>query len=354
VAFTEDSDVLQTDPKRFAVPVGYPPGPILTIADDMAQEHLDLALLAALEEAPGADALSWMYTGQGFHYLEDVGNPIHTVQVGLYDFFVDGYKARLKMGLLSGGGYLGPMRSLGSIGIDILTSHHTLSEELTEKRVLEAVAGGGTAEAQALLAAMSEEDAALDATLDQALAATGPRDPFAQAITRALIDVSAEHGDDVYRATRAIAEPRYRREGVLFDGDADDPDSAVLPQAANAQAYAEFYRLQAESFRRVGTALRRWMELERQAVSEASASPEATEQLRGAVLDRLVRRQLAALGEAEARRTEYLANPPSKTSAPERSLPILLGEIGGVGLVAGLVALFGRVRRRRRVTARPA
>ena len=64
---------------------------------------------------PTARELSWQFTGEGFHYLGDVGNQIHTVQVGLYDFFVDAALERLKMGLLSGGGYLGKMRSLGSM-----------------------------------------------------------------------------------------------------------------------------------------------------------------------------------------------------------------------------------------------
>ena len=66
----------------------------------------------------------------------------HTVQVGLFDFFQDAFFERLKMGLLSGGGYVAPMRSLSSIGIDILTSHHVLSEHLTQKRLLATVAGG--------------------------------------------------------------------------------------------------------------------------------------------------------------------------------------------------------------------
>ena len=57
-----------------------------------AQEHLDLALLATLcaapEDAASAHAMTYLYTGQAFHYLEDVSNQVHTVQVGLFDFFI--------------------------------------------------------------------------------------------------------------------------------------------------------------------------------------------------------------------------------------------------------------------------
>src|SRR5262249_47423292 len=132
--------------RRFAVAAGYPKGPILTLAAEMAQAHLDLALLASLTAAPDSSAeglsLTYLHTGQAFHYLQDVSNQIHTVQVGLYDFFVDAFKARLLLSARTCGGYCGELRSLASIGIDFLTNHHTLSEALVRKRVLDAVASG--------------------------------------------------------------------------------------------------------------------------------------------------------------------------------------------------------------------
>ena len=64
----------------------------------MAQIHLDLSLVAALTDMPSSKELSWQYAGQGFHYLEDIGNQIHTVQVGLFDFFFDAAMERLKNG----------------------------------------------------------------------------------------------------------------------------------------------------------------------------------------------------------------------------------------------------------------
>lgn len=343
--FSADSAVLQTEPKRFAVASSYPAGPILTLAAEMAQLHLDLSLLAALSDAPGAQELSLLHNGQAFHYLQDTANPIHTVQVGLYDFFVDAFKARMWLSFKTGGGYLGTMRSLASIGIDILGSHHVLSENLTEKRLLEADSGQGTPEAEAILVEMKKDDPALVKRLDTALGADHPeRGEFGFAITRALMEVSADYGDDVYRATREIADPRYRQEGVLFDDETDPDLSVQKPSPENAAAYASFWKEQSDSMRRAGTVMRRWMALRGALLSSVAADPAARDALRSEVADRLVRRQLKLLGEAEARRADYLKNPPSSVTQPERMPGMLAGQVGGVALLAG-VGVWLRRRR---------
>ena len=46
--FSDDPEMLKTDPRRFAVASGYPKGPILTLAAEMSQLHTDLAMLAVL------------------------------------------------------------------------------------------------------------------------------------------------------------------------------------------------------------------------------------------------------------------------------------------------------------------
>lgn len=353
VQFSEDPEVLKQEPRRFAVAAGYPKGPIMTLAAEMAQTHLDLSLLAALVPEGGGAELAWYHAGQGMHYTEDVSNQIHTVQVGLYDFFVDAFMARLQMGLLSGGGYLGPMRSLASIGIDILTNHHTLSEGLTRKRVVEALAGKGTPEAQKLVAAPGEDDFQLSKHLDQGLN-LGPapeRGEFALAITRALIDASSREGADVYRTTRAIAIPRMRKEGQHFE-DNDDPDAFVVPPSPeNQRAYADYFALQERAFRRAGTALRFWVALENKALLDIKTE-EQRAALRTVVMDRLLKRQLAALTQAEARRADYLKDPPKESSAPERMPAILAVEIAVPALAALLI--FGLVRWRRRKEAQGA
>lgn len=350
VEFSGDADVLKKEPRRFARKPGWEDGPIITLAAEMAQIHLDLSLVAALTDMPSSKELSWQYAGQGFHYLEDIGNQIHTVQVGLFDFFFDAAMERLKMGLLSGGGYLGPMRSLGSIGIDILSSHHTLSEEYTFRRFQAAVDGKGDEQAQKLVTAMTEDDPEFAKLLDDALAKLGPhpeRSEFALVITRTLIDVSSHEGDDVYRATAAIADPRLRTRHKTFNEEKDDPEQFVIPKTdKNKAAYDEFFALQARAFRRVGTALRRWVSLEQKAIADAS-TPEQKEALRKEVLKRLVERQLKMQADGDARLAQYLGKPPHNVTAPEHAPELLVADVVIVGLVAGVPMLIRRRRKSR-------
>lgn len=349
VELSPEAEVLKTEPRRFARRVGFERAPVLTLAAEMAQEHLDMSLLAGLSDAPSGRELAWLYTGQGFHYLQDIGNQIHTVQVGLYDFFVDGFTERLKLGLLTGGGYFGEMRSLGSIGIDILTNHHTLSEMWTEKRFREAVAGGGTPESQVLYRAPSEDDPEFAALLDKELAKLGPnpeKAEFGQVITRTLIEASSHEGDDVYRVTRKLADPKLRTRSGKFDDEKDDPDLFMRPKTAELEAsYTEFYALQARAFRRVGTAERRWVALEQKAL-EGANTPEARSALRTAVAERLVKRQLRMLGEAEARLADYERDPPSSAVKPERAPELLAADLGIAAAVLGIAYLIFRRRKK--------
>lgn len=349
VELSGDADVLKSEPRRFARKPGWEAGPIITLAAEMAQLHLDLALIAALSDAPTARELSWQFTGQGFHYIEDVGNQIHTVQVGLYDFFFDAGMERLKMGLLSGGGYLGSMRSLGSIGIDILSSHHTLSEEFTFRRFVAALEGKGDAQTQKLLLASTEDDPEFAKKLDEALVKLGPnpeQGEFALAMTRALIDVSSFEGDKVYRATAGIADPMLRTRHKTFDDDRDDPEKFVRPRSAETEAaYIDFWSLQERAFRRVGTATRRWVSLQQKALANAQ-SPEQKDALRKIVLKRLLDRQLKMLDEGEARLAQYLKDPPQNITAPEHAPELLVAALLLPVFVLGIPILILRRRRR--------
>lgn len=348
VEFSGDPDVLKSDPRRFARKAGYERAPILTLAAEMSQEHLDLALLAALTDSPSARELSWLYTGAGFHYLEDVGNQIHTVQVGLYDFFQDAFFERMKMGLLTGGGYVKPMRSLASIGIEILSSHHVLSEHITRKRLLAAVAGDTDPDGVRLMQAITVDDPAFSAALDSALAGIGgspEKGEFGMAITRAMIEASSHEGDAVYRATRSIADPRLRTRHVIYDENRDDPDSALVPRSSeNESSYRDFYSLQERAFHRVGTALRRWVALQQKAVSVTN--PDERAALRAAIVERLVSRQLKMLDAQDARLADYLAHPVQLGTEPEHSPGLLAADIGILALVL-LVGyrIFRRFRR---------
>jgi hypothetical protein len=352
VELSPDAEVLKSEPRRFARKAGYERAPIITLAAEMAQIHLDLALVAALSDAPGAVELSWLYAGAGFHYLQDVGNQIHTVQVGLYDFFKDAFIERLKMGLLTGGGYVRPMRSLASIGIDILTNHHVLSEHLTQKRFISALSGGGSADGQRLVVAAQQDDPEFAARIDAALAPLGEspeRSEFALLMTRALIEASSFEGADVYRATRAIALPILRSRFGQYDESRDEPDQFLLPRAADNQAsYEQFFGLQEKAFRRVGTALRRWVALQRKAAGQ-DGGPQSQEDratIRAIALERLVARQLHMLEQQELRLADFLRQPPELQTQPEKAPGLLAADIALV-LVAGLGTSLVLRRRRR-------
>lgn len=341
--FSPDADVLKTEPRRFARKAGYERAPIITLAAEMAQIHLDVAMLAAHSDAPGAKEMAWLYAGAGMHYLEDIGNQIHTVQVGCYDFFQDAFFERLKLGILTGGGYVRPMRSLASLGIDILTNHHVLSEHLTEKRMQGALSGGADEDSKRLLTAPTQEDAEFSAQLDKALASLGPnpeRGEFALLITRALIEISSHEGDDVYLATRSIADPILRTRFGHYDETRDDPDRALIPRSQqNEQSYRDFFSLQERAFRRVGTALRRWVALQNRGMGTASQPISAEERavVRAVALERLIQRQLHFLQQQELRLADYLRQPPQVQTQPEKSMPILLFD---VAVLAAIIALF--------------
>jgi len=349
VELSDDPEVLKKDPRRFAKKAGFDRAPVLTLAAEMAQEHLDLALIAGLSDAPGARELSWMYTGQGFHYLEDVGNQAHTVQVGLYQFFVDAGLERVKLGLLTGGGYLGQMRSLASIGIDILSSHHVLSEMLTQKRLLAAVAGGGDADGQRLLLAPSLDDPQLSSQIDVALKQLGQtpeRGEFAMALTRTLIEASSREGEALYRVTRAIAEPRLRTRSATYN-ETQDPDGALLRRNSDSDAaYREFFDLQERAFRRVGTALRRWVALHQKALATENADERAY--LRAVAIERLCSRQLRMMDAQEARLADYIQHPAESSGGrPERSLGLLAADVAILLLLNVPIILYFRRRFRR-------
>lgn len=341
VELSADPEVLKNDPRRFAVAAGYPKGPVLTLGAEMAELHLELALIAASLDPP-SPTLAWLYTGHAFHYLQDVSNQIHTVQVGVYDFFVDATLQRLWLSAKTGGGYFGELRTMSSIGIDMLTNHHVISEKLAKKRLIGSLSGQPTHEGDLLARAPKEEDAELAAAIDRAIAPWGERafaEPFGEAMARAMIEASSHEGAAVYQATRAIALRRFSRAGVLFDEHTGDPDASILgEQERDPEAYGRFFELQERAFRRAGTAMRRWVALEKIAI-ERGADPA----LRAQVIERLVRRQLRALREAEARRADYVADPPREAAGPERMPVMLIAE--GV-LLLGAAAIALRLRRR--------
>ncbi|HEX6838512.1 MAG TPA: hypothetical protein VF334_18170, partial [Polyangia bacterium] len=129
LAFSDEPSVLKSDPRRFAIPPT-----VHTFGADFADSYTILAALAS--RLPGGQRLALTHAGAAAHHIEDVANQIHTVQVGIYAFFVDAKIESIKEDLASVGGLLRPRPSFVSIGIDIITNHHVLAESLYAKHLL--------------------------------------------------------------------------------------------------------------------------------------------------------------------------------------------------------------------------
>ena len=114
-----------------------------------------------------------------------MANQIHTVQVGIYEFFRDAWLQSKLRDLKTLGGLLGERRSLRQIGVRLVSNHHLFSEDLFAKRVQEAVQGGaGSPEVHAAVEGLDREDAAFAAKVPD-------RPDFGRALAQAMIDVSS-------------------------------------------------------------------------------------------------------------------------------------------------------------------
>src|SRR6267378_600622 len=310
---SDDPAVLKKEPWRFAVPPT-----AHAYGAELAQLYTDLSLLAAGSDLASREWLAACFAGAAFHHLEDVGNQIHTVQVGIYEFFRDAWFQSKLRDLRTLGGLLGERRSLRQIGLRLIANHHLFSEDLFAKRVL-----AGAPEVRAAIDGLSGDDAGLAARVP-------PGPDFGRAIAQATIDVSSREGGEVYRLAYRLTTPTLRDGmGHEYDGSAgDDPDAYLRVDPA---ALAAFYELEGRGLRRASTALRLWQA--RFDAARAEAVPAVA-----------VQRSLALLlpyhEAAAARRAAY------QPAAEEH-----LGTAWGYSAAAlALVCLIGAaaVRRRRR------
>ncbi|HWE27062.1 MAG TPA: hypothetical protein VHB97_03625 [Polyangia bacterium] len=307
LAFSDEPSVLKTDPRRFAIPPT-----VHTFGADFADSYTLLAILAA--RLPSGQRLALTHAGAAAHHIEDVGNQIHTVQVGIYAFFVDAKIESIKEELASVGGLLRARPSFVSIGIDIISNHHLLAEALYAKHLL------------------NTNDPVAARTLAP-LAAAAPKPSacapgFGRAIAEKVIDQSSYEGPQVYAAIRAAAQRRWSRVGQHF-GDDDDPDSALKPGVD----LGAFFDLEVTGARRALAALGDWW-------ADFDACSALDDDSARALAETLVRERLDALDAAEARARMYTPKPPD---ANRRNWWIPIGYVVAFLVV---VLLVRRVRRR--------
>ena len=124
---SDDPEVLKKDPAHFAVPPT-----AHAYGAEFAQLYTELALLAAQSGQPW---LQLTFEGAAFHHIEDVCNQIHTVQVGIYEFFESAFLQSKLRDLRTLGGLFGRRYSLKQIGLRLISNHHLMSEDLFAKHI---------------------------------------------------------------------------------------------------------------------------------------------------------------------------------------------------------------------------
>jgi hypothetical protein len=225
---SDDPEVLKKEPWRFAVPPT-----AHAYAREFIQLYTDLAVMAAQSKLPSAVWLQGAFAGAAFHHLQDVCNQIHTVQVGIYEFFQAAYLQSKLRDLRTLGGVFGGRRSLKQVGLRLIANHHLLSEDLFARHLGE---------------------------LQLAIDTPDPEIALAPDLARAIIQRSSREAPEVYRlALRFSAETlRDGIDGHEYNGATDDPDAYVLKGSQGKQAIREFYALQERGVRRAVTAVREW------------------------------------------------------------------------------------------------
>jgi hypothetical protein len=314
--FSDDPEVLKKEPRRFAIPPT-----VHTFGAAYAEVYTALAVLAL--KLPDGERVALTHAGAVAHHIEDVANQIHTVQVGVYDFFVDAKLQSIKEELITVGGLVHSRPTFVSIGIDIIANHHSLAEALYEKHLL--LAGDPVRKLT--------DDASPDPTFESDLGKlpAGCTPGFGRAITQSLADRSSFEGPEVYASIRAVALPKYSKVGNHFET-GDDPDAGLRAGAD----LSGFYALEVRGARRSDQALKAWWQ-RFEACRAAGPDVEPT------FAAWLVKDRLDALDAVEARVKTYQPKPPAVESV-NYFVPL------GYGFA--LVVLAWIVRRIRRRTGK--
>jgi hypothetical protein len=304
---SSDTEVLKKEPWRFAVPAtAHAYGP------EFVRIYTELAELAGTSGLPSAPWLQAVFAGAAFHHLEDLCNQIHTVQVGIYEFFRAAFFQSKLQDLKTLGGLFGPRYSLKRVGLRLIANHHLLSEDLFAKRVRERVTNPPD---------LSRNDPQIAG------------DDLASVIIR----YSSREAAEVYRLAWTYSAPSLR-DGIHGHeyGDADDPDQWISHSKQADAAVEQAYALAWRGLERAATAIRlQWRTI------RAGAEPDL---LREAAFLTDYHR-----GAAE-RRAKYKPAPPEKLRIAW-GYPIALVLLIAVIVYFGYLARHHRQRHRERAAA---
>jgi hypothetical protein len=348
IKLSDDPEVLKKQPEAFALSLGWPGEPVRTFAHEQAQACYDLALLAMEMGGGGAEALAMIHLGAALHYVQDVSNPLHNVQVGHYDFFVEATLRSVLESLKTAGGLLVERRGFAGIGLSILTNHHLVAEELAN-RILFAGATGDDAEPYPGFRLAPFEKGLkelLISVADQSLMAAVQAEAPASELARALAFVGARSGPEIYGRSFAVTAPAVHSGEVEVEGsrialaEVFDPDSEkVLPELRALDPL-----LRGAMARGVGASRLLISRFARDSgLGAGLALAPVGSSARPSALGGFARRRLDALDAQDERRARFLAAPP-----PPSSRGVQWGYALGELLVVLLLGLAGFALLRRR------
>jgi hypothetical protein len=207
---SDDPEVLKKEPWRFAIPpTAHAVGP------EFVRIYTELAQLALQSDIPSREWLAATFAGAAMHHLEDLCNQIHTVQVGIYEFFQAAFLQSKLRDVKTLGGLFGRRYSLKQVGLRLVANHHLLSEDWFAKRVKE---GAGIPD-------LSRDDP--DIRIDE--------------LPYSIIARSSREGAEAYKLAWTYSAPSMR-DGIYGHAysDNDDPDRwvASTPEAEAAKKAA--------------------------------------------------------------------------------------------------------------------
>ncbi|MFI5101101.1 MAG: hypothetical protein ACHQE5_11420, partial [Actinomycetes bacterium] len=316
---SSDPGVLSMTPWNFVIAIGFPTDSVESYAEANAQLYTDLSYIAKLSGGPGTDLLSVFYAGNAMHYIADVGNAIHTLQAGVERFYTDATMQYWMSRLKTVFGLFGATPSRNSIGLDILTNHHTLSEKLFQVELQQAwrldslgKRDSISASMRTVLDAMRNGDPLFKRVLESAVLSNAHKywyPPFGSLIASTVIDSSFQDGATIYRLTREIAVPRLHKLGVAinFDTVADARVWDYVRDRSDPQVKATldtFNIYQGIAMARVHDALTSWWD--RYLITDRTTATKDRPALIDGLMKRVLRDQLNYLNAADARRQEYI------------------------------------------------
>ena len=316
---SSDAGVLSMTPWNFVIAIGFPTDSVESYAEANAQVYTDLSYLAMLSGSSGSDMLSDLYAGNAMHYIADVGNQIHTLQAGIERFYTDATMQYWLSRFKTVFGLFGTTPSRNSIGLDILTNHHTLSEKLFQVELQQAwrldslgKRDSIPASMRGVLDAIRTGDPLFKRVLDGVVMTNAHKywyPPFGSLIAATVIDSSYQDGAAIYRLTREFAVPRLHKVGVAIDFDTI-PDAKVwdfVQDRSDPQVRAAidtFNVYEGKGLARVHDALTSWWD--RYIITGRTTAARDRAGLIDGLMKRVLRDQLNYLNAADARRQEYI------------------------------------------------